>query len=170
MPASSVLQSVRITALDFLIRRDRRQPRPVQAAGIAIGARSIPPYGREPLVDSPRMMVPPSDVDHVMRRLHPESSRALSGTCPGDVGITTLTFHAPCNSNSPAVLDAPTAAGYCSFMETFDVVAGIAAVVGACTGLVSAVGVLVVNGKVDRLTGRVDELSRAFNSHVNASH
>ena len=36
--------------------------------------------------------------------------------------------------------------------------------------LVSAVGVLVVNGKVDRLTGRVDELSRAFNSHVNASH
>ncbi|MXW35247.1 MAG: hypothetical protein F4X11_15495 [Acidobacteria bacterium] len=46
----------------------------------------------------------------------------------------------------------------------------LAAVVGACTGLVSAVGVLVVNGKVDRLTGRVDELSRAFNSHVNASH
>ena len=33
MPASSVLQSVRITASDFLIRRDR-QPRLVQAAGI----------------------------------------------------------------------------------------------------------------------------------------
>ena len=44
-------------------------------------------------------------------------------------------------------------------------VAGIAAVFGACTGLLSAAGVLVVNGKVDRLPGRVDELSRAFNSH-----
>ena len=55
-------------------------------------------------------------------------------------------------------------------MEIFDVVSGIAAVIGACAGLVAAVGVLVVNGKVDRLTGCVDELSRAFNSHVNASH
>ena len=49
-------------------------------------------------------------------------------------------------------------------------VTGIAALIGAGAGLVSAIGVLVVNGKVDRLTGRVDELSRAFNSHVNASH
>ena len=49
-------------------------------------------------------------------------------------------------------------------------VSGIAAVIGAGAGLVAAIGVLVVNGKVDRLTGRVDELSRAFNSHVNASH
>ena len=47
-------------------------------------------------------------------------------------------------------------------------VAGIAAVIGAAAGLVAAGGVLVVNGKVDRPTGRVDELSRAFNSHVNA--
>ena len=55
-------------------------------------------------------------------------------------------------------------------MATFDVVAGIAAVIGACAGLVAATGVLVVNGKVDRLTGCVDELSRAFNSHVTAGH
>ena len=61
-------------------------------------------------------------------------------------------------------------AGYPRLMEIFDVVSGIAAVIGACAGLVAAIGVLVVNGKVDRLTGRVDELSRAFNSHVNASH
>ncbi len=61
-------------------------------------------------------------------------------------------------------------AGYPAGMETFDVVTGIAALIGAGAGLVSAIGVLVVNGKVDRLTGRVDELSRAFNSHVNASH
>ena len=74
------------------------------------------------------------------------------------------------NGPPPEGLKQPAAAGYSPFMETFDVVAGIAAVVGACTGMVSAVGVLVVNGKVDRLTGRVDELSRAFNSHVNASH
>ena len=40
-------------------------------------------------------------------------------------------------------------------------VAGISAVIGACAGLVAAIGVLVVNGKVDRLTGRVDELSRS---------
>ena len=51
-------------------------------------------------------------------------------------------------------------------METFDVVAGIAVVIGACAGLVAAIGVLVVNGKVDRLTGCVDELSRAAPSTV----
>ena len=55
-------------------------------------------------------------------------------------------------------------------MAAFDVVAGVAAVIGACAGLVAAIGVLVVNGKVDRLTGLVNELSRAFNSHVNAGH
>lgn len=53
-------------------------------------------------------------------------------------------------------------------METFEVAAGVAAIVGAASGLVAAIGVLVVNGKVDRLAGRVDELSRAFNAHVNA--
>ena len=61
-------------------------------------------------------------------------------------------------------------ARYPRFMETFDMVAGISAVIGAGAGLVAAIGVLVVNGKVDGLTGRVDELSRAFNSHVNAGH
>ena len=54
-------------------------------------------------------------------------------------------------------------------METFEIASGIAAMIGAFGGVVAAVGVLVVNGKVDRLTGRVDELSRAFNAHVNAS-
>ena len=46
-------------------------------------------------------------------------------------------------------------------------VARISAVIGACAWLVAAIGVLVVNGKVDRLTGCVDELSRAFNGRVN---
>ena len=41
--------------------------------------------------------------------------------------------------------------------------------IAACAGLVAAVGVLVVNGKVDRLTSRVDDLSRAVNSHANAA-
>ena len=50
----------------------------------------------------------------------------------------------------------------------FEVAAGVAAIVGAASGLVAAIGVLVVNGKVDRLAGRVDELSRAFNAHINA--
>ena len=36
----------------------------------------------------------------------------------------------------------------------------IAACTGALTGLVSAVGVLIVNGKVDRLAGRVDTLEK----------
>ena len=53
-------------------------------------------------------------------------------------------------------------------MEVFEVVSGVAAMIGAFGGVVAAVGVLVVNGKVDRLAGRVDELSRAFNAHVNA--
>ena len=54
-------------------------------------------------------------------------------------------------------------------MEVFEIVSGVAAMIGAFGGVIAAVGVLVVNGKVDRLTGRVDELSRAFNAHVNAS-
>ena len=37
----------------------------------------------------------------------------------------------------------------------------IAACTGALTGLVSAIGVLIVNSKVDRLTGRVDTLEKA---------
>lgn len=36
----------------------------------------------------------------------------------------------------------------------------IAACTGALTGLVSAIGVLIVNSKVDRLTGRVDTLEK----------
>ena len=37
----------------------------------------------------------------------------------------------------------------------------IAAVVGGVTGLVNTVAVILVNGKVDRLTGRVDVLQEA---------
>ena len=37
----------------------------------------------------------------------------------------------------------------------------IAAVIGGVTGLVNAVAVILVNGKVDRLTGRVDVLQEA---------
>ena len=37
----------------------------------------------------------------------------------------------------------------------------IAAVIGGVTGLVNAVAVILVNSKVDRLTGRVDVLQEA---------
>lgn len=37
----------------------------------------------------------------------------------------------------------------------------IAAAVGALAGMVNGVGLLIVNGKVDRLTGRVDTLEKA---------
>ena len=37
----------------------------------------------------------------------------------------------------------------------------IAAVVGGVTGLVNAIAVILVNGKVDRPTGRVDVLQEA---------
>jgi len=70
----------------------------------------------------------------------------------------------------PARLKPSSERGILELMEAFDVVAGVSAVIGACAGLVAAIGVLIVNGKVDRLTGRVDELSRAFNRHVNAGH
>ena len=36
------------------------------------------------------------------------------------------------------------------------------------TSLVAAVGVLVVNAKLDRLVGRVDEHGRILTTHVNA--
>ena len=37
----------------------------------------------------------------------------------------------------------------------------IAAVVGGVTGLVNTIAIILVNGKVDRLTGRVDVLQDA---------
>ena len=42
-----------------------------------------------------------------------------------------------------------------------ELLTAIAACTGALTGTVSAIGVLVVNSKVDRLTGRVDTLEKA---------
>lgn len=43
-------------------------------------------------------------------------------------------------------------------MELFT---AVAAAVGALAGMVNGVGLLIVNGKVDRLTGRVDTLEKA---------
>ena len=45
----------------------------------------------------------------------------------------------------------------------------IAAVVGAAAAIVAAVGVLIVNGKLDRLTGRVDANITAITAHTNAA-
>lgn len=45
--------------------------------------------------------------------------------------------------------------------EAMEIATLIAAVVGGVTGLVNAVAVILVNGKVDRLTGRVDVLQEA---------
>ena len=41
-----------------------------------------------------------------------------------------------------------------------ELLTAIGAVVGGVSGLISAVGVLIVNSKVDRLTGRVDTLEK----------
>ena len=41
-----------------------------------------------------------------------------------------------------------------------EVLTAVAAVIGAVTGLLSASGVLIVNSKVNRLTGRVDTLEK----------
>lgn len=45
--------------------------------------------------------------------------------------------------------------------KSMEIATLIAAVVGGATGLVNAVAVILVNGKVDRLTGRVDVLQEA---------
>ena len=45
---------------------------------------------------------------------------------------------------------------------TVEIVTMIAALVGAVAGLLAVVGLLIVNGKVDRLTGRVDVLQDAM--------
>ena len=45
----------------------------------------------------------------------------------------------------------------------------VAAVIGAVSGVVAAVGVLIVNGKLDRLTGRVDVNTTAITAHMNAA-
>ena len=40
--------------------------------------------------------------------------------------------------------------------------------VGAVTGLINMVVILTVNGKLDRLTGRVDSLEHGHNTHVDS--
>ena len=58
------------------------------------------------------------------------------------------------------------AVGYDWRMELFT---AATSAVGAVAGLVAAVGVLIVNAKLDRLTGRVDEQGDTLRSHVNAA-
>ena len=57
--------------------------------------------------------------------------------------------------DGPGRLAAPAGIGYDNDMD-----ATVIEVLTALLSLVSAVGVLIVNGKVDRLTGRVDSLTR----------
>lgn len=45
--------------------------------------------------------------------------------------------------------------------QAMEIATLIAAVVGGVTGLVNTVAIILVNGKVDRLTGRVDVLQDA---------
>ena len=54
------------------------------------------------------------------------------------------------------------------FSATTAAIAAVGAVVGAVAGLSSAVGVHRVEGKLDTLTGRVDEQGETLMSHVNA--
>ena len=54
------------------------------------------------------------------------------------------------------------------FIATTAAIAAVGAVVGAVAGLYSAVGVHRVEGKLDTLTGRVDEQGETLRSHVNA--
>ena len=49
-----------------------------------------------------------------------------------------------------------------------DVLTAVAAVVGAVSGLIAAVGVLIVNSKLDKLTGRVEANAAAIAAPVNA--
>ena len=50
---------------------------------------------------------------------------------------------------------------HCDRISQVDVATLIAAVVGGVTGLVNTVAIILVNGKVDRLTGRVGVLQDA---------
>ena len=51
-------------------------------------------------------------------------------------------------------------------MELFT---AIAAAFGAVAGTVGAVGVLIINSKLDKLTGRVDSVENTMTAHVNAA-
>ena len=49
-----------------------------------------------------------------------------------------------------------------------EILTTVAAVVAALGSLVAAGGVLIVNGKLDKLIGRVEVLEAGHNAHVNA--
>lgn len=53
-------------------------------------------------------------------------------------------------------------------MGFMEILTAVAAVLGAVGSLVAAVGVLIVNGKLDKLIGRVEVLEASHNAHVNA--
>ena len=50
---------------------------------------------------------------------------------------------------------------------TLEILTAVAAVIGATAGVVAAVGVLIVNAKLDRLTGRVAANEATLTAHVN---
>ena len=50
-------------------------------------------------------------------------------------------------------------------MELFT---AVASALGAAAGIVAAVGVLIVNAKLDKVIGRVDVLEAGHHAHVNA--
>ena len=58
--------------------------------------------------------------------------------------------------------------GFCVSSEDMETLTAVAAVVGAVSGLVAAIGVLVVNSKLDKLTGRGDANTAQIAAHVNA--
>ncbi len=52
-------------------------------------------------------------------------------------------------------------------MERMDLFAAVADMIGNLAAVVAAVGVLLVNAKLDRLTGRVNEQGETLRTHVN---
>ena len=50
-------------------------------------------------------------------------------------------------------------------MDSFNVIADA---IGNIAAVIAAVGVLMVNAKLERLKGRADEQSRALTAHINA--
>ena len=48
-------------------------------------------------------------------------------------------------------------------------VSAVVDVLGSLAAPVAAIGVVVVNAKLDKLVGRVDELGRTVTTHVNTS-
>lgn len=53
-------------------------------------------------------------------------------------------------------------------MACMELFAAVADMIGNIAAVVAAVGVLLVNAKLDRLTGRVDEQGDTLRTHVNS--